>query len=76
MPNEIINNMSKYLRLGIEKPTVIAKKRKSKVLNDLARHKESNIWVGWIKINFLKIGPDKKNNVGHFVNEEIIDINS
>ena len=38
----------------------IAKERKLKVVNYLVSHKGSNIWVGWIKINFSKIGLKQK----------------
>ena len=67
MANEIINKKSKNLRLSVKKFTAIAKERKLKVVNDFVHHKESNIWVAWIKIYFLKIGPEQKQtNVGHF----------
>ena len=45
MTNEIISKKSKNFKLNVKKPKVIAKERKSKILNDLIRHKESNIWV-------------------------------
>ena len=77
MANEIINKKSKNLRLSVKKLTVIAKIRNSKVFNDLVRHKESNIWVAWIKIYFPKIGPEQKQtNVGHSETDEIIYGNS
>ena len=48
-----------------------------KVVNDSVCHKGSNIWVGWIKINFKKICPEQKQtNVGHSLTDEIINGNS
>ena len=43
MTNKIISKKSKNFKLNVKKPKVIAKERKSKVFNDLIRHKESNI---------------------------------
>ena len=42
----------------------------------MACHRGSNIWLGWIKINFSKIGPkQKQTNVQHSETEDIINSN-
>ena len=42
----------------------------------MACHRGSNIWLGWIKINFSKIGPkQKQTNVQHSETEDIINGN-
>ena len=61
----------------MKKPAVIANERKSKVVNDLVSHRGSKIGVGWIKINFSKFDPKKKQtNFGHSVRDEITNGNS
>ena len=43
MTNEIINKKSENLKFSVEKLTVLANEKKSKVFNNLVRHKVSNI---------------------------------
>ena len=64
------------MRLSVKKPVLIANEKKSKVFYDFVSHRESNVWVGWIKIYFSKIGTEQKQtNVGHPVTDEIINGN-
>ena len=77
MTDKTIKKNPKILRLSVLKAIIFANEKILRIVYDLVSHKGSNVWVGWIKINFQILALNKnKTNVRPSVTDEILTSNS